>query len=172
MEPHSIENVITKVTPEEMYAAFWSAWKKKFGENPKRVSLLLLLAQWNVETAEGASMHCFNVGNAKSVLGDQYNFTNFRCWEVIKGKKVWFDPPHPQTRFRAFETLEAGVTDYLDMLHKRFFKSWPAVLDGDPEMFAVLLKKQRYFTADPKEYAKALRMRYDEYNKYVEIYDD
>lgn len=172
--PRFIPNVITKVSPAEMYDALWDAWKAKFDETPKKASLFLLLAQWAIETAEGASMHCFNPGNAKSVPGDGRSWTNFRCWEVIKGLTVWFDPPHPQTRFRAFETLEEGAADYLAMLHKRFHLSWPAVIAGNPEEFAVLLRKQDYFTADPTQYGKALRLRFTNYDRTITtaIYDD
>ncbi len=171
-EPRFIPDRITKASPQEMYDALGKAWNEKFGEWPRKASILLLLSQWSIETAEGASMHCWNVGNAKSVPGDGRSWTHFRCWEVIKGKKVWFDPPHPQTRFRAFDTLAEGAADYLAMLHKRFNLSWPAVISGSPEEFAHLLKVQRYYTADEAAYAKAVRLRFDAYNRYVAIYDD
>lgn len=171
-EPRFIPDRITKASPQEMYDALWKAWKDYFGEAPKKASLLILLSQWSIETAEGASMHCWNVGNAKSVPGDGRSWTFFRCWEIIRGKKVWFDPPHPQTRFRAFDSLAEGAADYLAMLHKRFNLSWPAVISGNPEEFAHRLKLQRYYTADEAAYAKAVRLRFDAYNRYVGIYDD
>lgn len=171
-EPHFIPNAITRATPGAMYDALWGAWKTQFGEAPRKASLLLLIAHWAIETGEGASMHCWNVGNAKSVPGDGRSWTNFRCWEVIKGQKVWFDPPHPQTRFRAFDTLAEGCADYLAMLFKRFNLSWPAVVNGSPEEFAHLLKVQRYYTADETMYAKALRLRFNTYEKTIGIYDD
>ncbi len=114
-------------------------------------------------------MHCWNIGNAKSREGDGYNWTNFRCWEVIKDRKTWFDPPHPQTRFRAFDTLEEGAVDYLKMLHERFFLSWPAVESGDPKEFAHLLKRQGYYTADEGEYASALNLRFNTYRKTIRL---
>lgn len=171
-EPRFIADRLTKASPQEMYEALQKAWREKFGEGPKKASVLLLVSQWNLETAEGASMHCWNVGNAKSVPGDGRSWTFFRCWEVIKGKKVWFDPPHPQTRFRAFDSLEAGAADYLAMLYKRFNLSWPAVIAGSPEEFAHRLKIQRYYTADEAAYAKAVRLRFDAYKRRIGIYDD
>lgn len=77
---------------------------------------------------------------------------------------VWFYPEHPACRFRAYEVHDAdgkidewasmvlGLTDYLGLLHKRFYKAWPAVLKGDPAEFVRELKKQGYFTADLQPY--------------------
>lgn len=169
MSPHFIPDHITKVSPKEIYDALERAWLTRFGTPAERRSLLTLLAQWDIETAAGASMHCWNVGNAKSREGDGRSWTFFRCWELINGKKRWFDPPHPQTRFRAFATLADGVTDYLAMLHTRFCAAWPAVVAGDPTAFAHLLKMQGYYTADEAQYASALLSRFNGYAKTLTV---
>jgi len=77
---------------------------------------------------------------------------------------VWFYPEHPACRFRAYEVHDAngkidewssmvlGLTDYLALLHKRFYKAWPSVLKGDPAEFVRALKTQGYFTADLQPY--------------------
>jgi hypothetical protein len=165
--PKFLPDTLTKASATDMYAALAAAWEEMFDSEPKRESLLLLLAHWDLETGAGTSMHCWNVGNSKSVEGDGYDWTHFRCWEKIGNKKVWFDPPHPQTRFRAFHTLQDGVSDYLKMLNKRFHMSWSAVQAGDPEAFARLLKKQRYYTADENEYARVMWQRFNAYVKKI-----
>lgn len=61
-------------------------------------------------------------------------------------------PDHPWCRFRAFESLADGATDYLAILHERFSEAWPALEAGDPERFVRSLKAQGYFTASIERY--------------------
>ena len=162
----------TPVTALVMYDALERAWVANFGDFPKRESLLVLLAQWAIETGRGAGMHNFNVGNVKSVAGDGHDFTFFTCNEIMgivaahhavlasplaeiewesqerMVASVLFHPAHPACRFRAFETLEAGVIDHLAFLARKFKTSWAAVVAGDPALFAHLLKLNGYYTGD------------------------
>ncbi len=125
---------------------------------PKRESLIVLLAQWALETGRGHSMHCFNIGNIKGRPGgtDGHDWVFFRCNEVLKGKIVWFDPPDPGCCFRAYDNLELGARDYLALLRKRFSKAWPAVIIGDPAAFSHALKAQGYYTASEGLYTRSL----------------
>ena len=122
----------TPVTPAEMFGALGAAWRAKFGSEPARASLLVLLAQSGIETADWRSMWNFNVGNVKRVKGQPWTMLA-HVWELLDGKKVVFEPPHAQTHFRAFPDLGAGVAAYLDTMAGRFAKSWPAVIAGDPD---------------------------------------
>lgn len=183
----------TKATPSEMFEALGQAWRRRFGSEPSRNSLLVLLAQWSIETGEGARMHCWNVGNVKSVAGDGHDYTFLsNVWEglspaaaakvIASGEAVKstnpshiaavgpnkvaviFQAGHPQTRFRAFPSLEAGVESYVEVLYTRFAKAWPSVIAGDPEGFVHQLVLADYFTANEKAYARELRRRFNEYS--------
>lgn len=137
------------------------------GEFPKRESVLCVLAQNALETGFGKACHGWNLGNAKHIKGDGRGWSMFKCNEVLAGKVEWFSPPHPQTWFRAFDALDAGSKDYLDMLRERFDKSWPAIEAGDVETFGHALKVQRYYTADESAYVAGLKRIYDQIAKQV-----
>jgi flagellum-specific peptidoglycan hydrolase FlgJ len=122
------------------------AWQALWKETPSRQAILVLLAQGAFETGWWKACRCWNLGNAKSVLGDGHCYTYFACTEIVNGKVVKFQPPHPATRFRAFRTVGEGAVDYLTLLRKRFSKAWPCVLAGDPAGFARALKDQGYYT--------------------------
>ena len=190
-----VEDKITHVTITEMAAAFSVAWLREFpGKSLSRETLLLLLSAWSVETGEGAKMHLYNVGNVKSVEGDGHDFTFLdNVWEglsptvamklIASGEAVRSTNPnhikavgrdkipvifkkgHPQTRFRAFPTLDAGVERYLKLLQERWPKAWTAVEKGNPEDFVHQLAVNRYFSANEEAYTKEVRRRYDVYAK-------
>lgn len=147
--PRRLPNSLTHATPSDMYGALDRAWVKKFDTDPRPEQLLVLLAQWALETGRGASMHAWNVGNVKGRIdgSDGHSWTFFSCDEVINGKVVWFHPDEPGCCFRAYDTLEEGVADYLEELWRRFHSAWTAVLGGDPGQFGHLLKLARYYTA-------------------------
>ena len=82
-----------------------------------------------------------------------------------EGKRisVVFQPPHPQTRFRAFYSLEEAMGDHLALLQKRFASAWGAVLAGDYKAFAAQLKARGYFTASAEAYAAGMRRPYEDF---------
>lgn len=159
-----LQDQLTPITPPQLYGSLARAWLKAFNETPHRTSLLVLLAQWALETGRGRSMHCYNLGNVKSnqKSGD---WCFFRCNEIINGKEVWFDPDHPAACFRAFATLDDGALDYLNTLHDRFKPAWPAVVAGDPQSFVHLLKINRYFTADEAQYTRSVVSLFSEFSR-------
>lgn len=158
--PTELPNKITSATPCEVFSALGRAWP-----DAAPAQLCVLLAQWALETARGAAMHCWNVGNIKCPAGDaSHDYTYFACTEVVNGKTVAIEPPAIGCRFRAFLSLDAGVSDYLATVRARFGSAWPAVLAGDPESFAALLKAAGYYTAPEPSYAAGLRARYDEFS--------
>lgn len=142
---------LTPISPGALYTALQDVWSAVVGGSPTRAALLVLLAQVAEETG-WRSCHAWNLGNVKHVPGDGHDYVQFRCNEIINGKEVWFDPPHPATSFRWFATLEDGCVDYLGILHKHFAPAWPAVLAGDPTAFVHALKVAGYFTADEALY--------------------
>ena len=162
-----LPNELTPATPEQIAVALVRAWRALWNETPTRESLLVLLAQGAFETGWWKSCHCWNLGNAKSIVGDGHCYTYFACSEVLGGKVVWFYPPHPASRFRAFRSLVEGAVDYLSLLRRRFSQAWPFVLTGDPVQFVHALKAQGYFTDSEAHYSgqvsaiwKAMQVRF------------
>ncbi len=138
-------------------------------------AVAVLHAQFIVETS---GVHCFNwnLGNVKvtqsQVDADVPWIDLPGTWEVIAGKRVVLPEGHPGRRFRAFDALEEAMVDHLRMLRERKFKNaWPAVLAGDPDLFARELKSKGYYTAPVEDYARLMRnahaafMRSDAYGK-------
>jgi hypothetical protein len=115
-------------------------------------------------------MHRYNFGNVKASDSYEYLFTSFRCNEVIGGRLEWFDPPHPQTNFRAFMDLETGVMDYLRFLsgRPRYSSSWHAASSGDPALFVHALRNAGYFTADEAPYRRAVQSLFVEYMRLLD----
>jgi len=73
--------------------------------------------------------------------------------------RVTFQPPHPQTRFRAYESLEAGAKDWMAFLERLCVKNPElrgALESGDPEAYARELKRCGYYTASAGAYAQGL----------------
>lgn len=144
--------VKTPVTLQDFYAAILRAWPAVIGGSPSHASILVLLAQSAFETGYWKSLFAFNFGNAKHVPGDGYDYYVIPCGEIIDGQNVNL----PACEFRAFDSLDAGVTDYLKMLRNRFSSAWPAVEAGDPAQFAHLLKLKGYYTDTEAHYTSSL----------------
>jgi hypothetical protein len=136
----------------------------------------------------GVHAHNFNVGNIKSKPNDGSHWQFYDCGEevsleeatrldkempaLVSIKKtyawpngaqrasVWFLAPHPWTRFRAYETAEEGLLDYIDFLvmeRSRYLTAWnQGVMKGDPVTFSLELGKAGYYTADPTRYTKTV----------------
>lgn len=75
----------TPATPQQVFEALDKAWRTQLGSEPKRESLLVLLAQWAFETGRGKAMWNFNLGNAKGKPGggDGRCWTFFACNELL-----------------------------------------------------------------------------------------
>lgn len=131
----------TPTPPLDVLAALRRAWPEG-----SRESLLVLLAQWGIETGDGAKCWNYNLGNVKRLKGQPWTMLA-GTWEILGGKKVVFQPPHPQTHFAAFDSLDEGASFYLEKMRGRFAPAWPAVLAGDPSQFAADLKRLGYYTA-------------------------
>jgi len=80
----------TVVTPSEVADALVDAWRLRFGKDPRRESLLVLLAQWAFETGRGKSMWNYNMGNQKGKPdgSDGCSWTFFACNELLPVKQA------------------------------------------------------------------------------------
>lgn len=165
--PEHLPNVLTPITAVELAGALVAAWRSLFDAMPARASVLILVAQSAHETGRWRATHCFNIGNVKSREGDGRDYTMFRCREVVGGKTVFFDPPHPATRFRAFRTLGEGAIDHLGFLRgsKRYADAWSEIEAGHPYGFAEALKRGGYYTDPVAIYARALGLFFAEFDR-------
>lgn len=88
-----------------------------------------------------------------------------------KGEKVSviYPPPQPESRFRAFPSLDVAMAEHLKLIVKRFTPAWPWVIAGDYRQFAHALKAGRdmkentgddYFTANANAYADGMGHAY------------
>lgn len=188
-----VEATRTPVTPEDLGRALALAWLKLWDQMPGRRSIDLLLGQSAHETARWRSCMNWNLGNAKATARWDGDYCERPCNELLgkalaedavsrAGKRpdgtpdavvtgsvatemiVWFYPPNPASRFRAFDTLEAGALDYLSLLADRFSGAWGDVVAGEPTRFAQSLRALKYYTAPVETYAAALRSLAREYS--------
>jgi hypothetical protein len=156
---------LTPLNAAEVASAFRAAFIVVCGTEPTRECLALLVAQSALETGRWKSIHCFNFGNIKASPTYEGFHCQFRCNEVIGGKVQWFEPPHPQCNFRAFDSVDDGATDHLRFLstRPRYAKAWQVALSGMPLAFVEALNSAGYFTADPGPYARAVVSLWKEY---------
>lgn len=150
------------------------------------VAIGVLRAQYLIETG-GTNCFGRNIGNVKKIAGDGFDYHCLRgVWEGVSPAEadrliasgeavrdmsanhakavgaskvsVIFNPPHPQTRFRYYPSLDVAMQHHLELLaKKRFASCWPAVMRGDVDAFAAALKAKGYFTADASAYAAGMR---------------
>jgi len=164
-----LEPQTTILSETDAAKALFIAFKNVWGAPPKRESLAILFAQTALETGRFKLMRNFNWGNIKKRLpsSDKYKFTMFRCGEIINGKQHFFDPPHPETAFRAYESAEGGAEDYISLLlNKSTFKpAWEQLIAGNPEQYSLELYKGKYYTANPTIYTSVLKKIYSQFLK-------
>ncbi len=153
--PSLVAATKTPCSPVDFWPVLADCFGVQAGQAPPRGQLLILAAQWCLETANGRSMVQYNVGNVKHVDGDGLDWTSFTTTEYIDGQ------PHIMTQlFKAYPDLRSGVEAYLHMfLGGRYSNAWPFVLDADPRGFVHALAVRGYFTAPENAYLAGLEAR-------------
>ena len=126
-----------------------------------REAVGVLWAQYALETGRGSSCWCNNIGNVKVTRAQAEAGTPFfmlpGTWEIERGRRVVYEPPHEQTWFRWFASLSEAMAHHLVFLAKRYAPAWDAVRAGEPTEFAEKLKARGYYTGDEGIYAASLR---------------
>lgn len=173
MKARLIPDKHTRLSAAEVIEAFEKAYQWVMGiekgvaakADLDAATLALMVAQSALESGNWRSMHCFNFGNIKASSRYRGLYCQFRCNEVINGKLEWFDPPHPQCNFRAYETAEDGARDYMRFLAvdtngdgvNRYAEVWRTLVEADGDdadvfSFVRELKRAGYFTASERLY--------------------
>lgn len=169
MKASLVPDKLTPLTPAEVCRAFAVAFYKLTGERATDQTICILMAQSALESGRWKALHCFNFTNIKCSETYEGLYCLYRCNEVIAGKVVWFDPPHAQCRFRAFQIVDDGAFDYLNFLYSRarYRPAWERALAGDAAGFVAALKRGNFFTASEEPYRKAVVALATEYAKHV-----
>jgi hypothetical protein len=157
------------LTLPEAAVALRNGWKIFFGQYPEKKQLALLFAQSALETGRWKIMRNYNFGNIKKATGEK--FTMFRCNEIIKGKLLWFDPPHIQTMFRAYDSADIGAKEYIKFLatRDRYIKAWHEVIVGDPVKYSYALADAGYYTANKELYTRGIIRLAEEFKKNYDL---
>lgn len=164
----------TITTLEALAAAVWSAWPEA---EPIDVAILYgkivaecgwpgpkqALWNWNLGNVRGTSA----AGNY-TLLGSAYEIVDANKvpagWHVVPNTfgasvpagKVCVLPDNPSEaqRFRAYDSLQEAVVEYLAVLGKSFRAAWAELFKegSDPAAFVLALKAGHYFTGDPTAY--------------------
>lgn len=159
----------TVARPQTVADALVNAWDLQLGSEPTLLPICVLLAQWALETAEGASCICWNIGNFKRPDPAAGDYCEFATTEYVNGVAERISPPNPGCRFAAYASLDAGVSAYLHSMWSHWTKAWPYVVAADPENFARGLRAQGYYTAPVAEYAAGVRRYFDRYRQVIQI---
>lgn len=164
---------LTPLGAADVARAFRTAFVRSFGHDPSTRTLAILMAQSALESGRWKSLHCYNFTNIKASETYEGHYCLYRCNEVIDGKVEWFDPPHPQCRFRAFLNADDAAYDYLVfLLRPRFKPAWDKAIEGDPIGFVGALKAGGFFTAAEQPYQRAVVSLMSEYSSKIATWLD
>lgn len=147
----------TPLVPPHVREALARAWP----DAPPN-AIAVLMAQIGLETGWNSCV-CWNLGNVKAAANGPVPWCSFATVEFVNGKRVELAAGAPGTSFRAFATLDEGIAFYFEFLQKKFARSWPAVLAGDPLEFARLLREQDYYTAPLADYQAGLERIFNDW---------
>ncbi|MCL2724770.1 MAG: hypothetical protein FWD69_10075 [Polyangiaceae bacterium] len=158
MTEQLVPTVRTKFSTEDFARALVAAWRDLYdGAAPSKASCGVIWAQYALETGRGKFCWNNNIGNVKHVEGDGRDYCMLQSVpEIVNGKRVTFNPPDPQTWFRAYASLADGMREHLEFLRRRYAAAWSEVEKGDARAFAYALKARGYYTGDEETYARSL----------------
>ena len=177
MTQYIIESKNTILTEQVAAHALIDAWKRLYNEIPNEKQLSILLAQCILETGHFHFCKNFNFGNVKASNSYDGYVQYYKASEIINGKEVFFYPPHPQTRFRAFLSASDGAFDYILFLqNKRYAIAVTHLKNGDVIRYTTALSAAGYFTASLTKYLKIMQSLYNKTIKvapsYLSEYDE
>ncbi len=135
--------VRTSIDQKTYARALVAAWRALLGSDPTKGQAGVLWAQYGIETGAGPFCWNWNIGNVKHVTGDGHEWMMLpNTWEMERGKRVVYQPPHPATWFRSFPDLDTAMVEHFAFLHgKRYAPAWEGVELEDCGLFARLLKQ-------------------------------
>jgi hypothetical protein len=114
---------------------------------------------WEVMSATAADKAAATAGKLAHIATEKEQKAHgWRCNDTQK--IVVFDPPHAAARFRAYDSLADGLDRYVTM-HQKYATSnseyLPAILAGDTDKVAHILRMKGYYTANESDYKAGMR---------------
>ncbi len=155
----------TPVSDEQMAQAIVNVWQRLFGTAPSKEQVYMVMAQNAIETGYNrASMHNYNVGNI-IVGGSDHDYFTAGDW-MYTDKSETTKKTITQ-HFRAYDSLEDGVEDYLKLLSgsKRYAEAWKHIKDPDIRSYSQALHDAGYYGAKVEDYTKGLLSQFSRFNK-------
>jgi len=147
---HHVAPARTPLTGSQAADALHAAWQGTMGRAPSQNTLSILVGQWAHETGRGSAMLNYNFGGIKGT-GPSGASTVYATHEGSGASEIQI-----RDRFRAYDSAEAGATDYLSLLQRRYPDALQAAERGDPVGFVQALKAHGYFSGDEASYAKSV----------------
>ncbi len=165
------------ISESEAAVYLYNGWVKLFKYEPKPEQLAIIWSQTCLETGRFTiGFMNYNFGNIKmkydvnaGKFKEDHLFTMFATGENLtvngKNKYVWFEPPHYQCAFKAYETAEDGAVDYLLFLstRDRYVDAWKQVILGNVTKYSHELKQHGYYTANEITYTAGLERLFKEF---------
>lgn len=151
----------TDVGPDDAARYISEGYRRVTGAFPTPEVLILLLAQWAGECANGKAVHNWNFGNTKRTASSPY-WQQFPCGENDGpgGTQVMYYPPDPKCHFDAYLDGYSGAEAFVKTL-KRRDNWWKGLQTGDVNKFVagLAIRPYAYFTAAPDKYLKLVQSR-------------
>ena len=168
---------LTVLTPREAILALRSAYETIEGVTPSPECLAIHTAQSMLESGRFKSCHNYCFTNAKASPTYSGSYSCYRCNEKLDGVWKYFVPEgelvggfgtplkgaplpvpegHPQTRFRAFASAEAGAIDHMQLIKRKWPEAWTAARGGNVAAYVDGLVLRHFFTADAAPYLRGV----------------
>lgn len=155
----------TPVSDAQMAQAIMNVWHRLFGTTPSKEQVYMIMAQNAIETGgKREAMHNYNVGNI--IVGNS-DHDYFLGGDWMYADKSETKKKQIVQHFRAYDSLEAGVEDYLKLLSssKRYAESWKHIMDPDIRSYSKSLHDAGYYGAKEEDYTKGLLGQFSRFNK-------
>lgn len=152
----------TYIPQNEMKNSISRSWKRLFGYDPSSDQVAMIMAQNALETGHRKSMYNYNVGNI-TTDGKVHNyFDDLKTKEQMSPGK-WEEK---YLKYRAYNSLDEGVIDYLNFLskNKRYQKAWQHIENPNPEKYSKELKRAGYYTANEPQYTAGIKNLFRQYS--------
>ncbi len=148
----------TPVADADLIPALLAAYARELGHEPKHETLAVICGQIALETAHGAAVVCWNLGNYKRGPGPDW--CSFETTEWLG------TPPTPRKivcAFSAWPDLASATDFFIPALYGHWPEAWHAAVAGDPVAFAAGLRLRGYYTAPVEQYAAGVKRWFDFY---------
>lgn len=160
-----VPKTTTAVSDEQMAQAIISAWRRMFGTDPSKEQVTMIMAQNAIETGpKRESMHNYNVGN---IIVGNTDHDYFLGGDWMYSDKSETTKKKITQHFRAYNSLEDGVADYLGVLSKmkRYAPAWEHIMHPDIKAYSKALHDAGYYGAKEEQYTAGLLGNARRFNK-------